>query len=152
VGGRAREAASKVLVWALAGGGMYAISQANNPRLDNQLLAWIVLVAVAAVATAGIGATQRRQSEQAALTERLDQQGQQLDLLVALQSNTTRSDLIHKANKYTRELGWATQEEITSWVAEWEPYKKLGADGYIDGMASKVMDLPTEPPVEHVNH
>lgn len=46
-----REWASKLLVWALAGGGMYAISQANNPRLDNQLLAWIVLIAVAAIAT-----------------------------------------------------------------------------------------------------
>lgn len=147
-----REWASKLLVWALAGGGMYAISQANNPRLDNQLLAWIVLIAVAAIATASITAAQHRREEREALAGRLDHQDEQLGLMVRLQASIARSDLIHKAQKYVNELHWATPEEIGSWVAEWEDYKALGADGFIDNLASKVMGLPTEPPVEHINH
>ena len=120
---------------------------------------WIVLTIACGLVLAGLHVqsnTEKKQALQAEerkeIAEHMAEQDHKLDLLVNLQAKTTRSDLIHKGQKYVRDLKWATEEEISSWMDEWEGYKSLGADGYINNLAKKVMDLPTAPPEEHVNH
>lgn len=68
-----------------------------------------------------------------------------LDVMTKALASVMRSDLIHKSQKYIYQIKHATPEEKSSWHAEWQQYKGLGADGYIDLMAERVMSLPEVP-------
>lgn len=131
----------------------------GNPAQDGHAMIWLILIVACGLVLAGLYSQAKaekhrveRDAKQREIARRMAEQDHKLDLLVNLQAKTTRSDLIHKGQKYVRDLKWATEEEISSWMDEWEGYKSLGADGYINNLAKKVMDLPTTPPEEHVNH
>ena len=159
-----RDSALKVAVVVATGAVGWFTTADGNPMQDVHAVTWGMLCVGCGMLLWAIGARSRRLEAESVAKERheerkaererdhrqlmarLDEQDRKLDLLFSAQACTMRSDLVHKAQKYIYELHWATPEEVSSWNAEWEEYRALGADGYIDGIAKQVLALPTVPP------
>lgn len=78
---------------------------------------------------------------------RLDQQDERIDTILTAQCSQMRSDLIHRAHRYTDDLGCAGTEEKQSFWAEYEDYMRICdannvVNHFIDNLAKQVMALP----------
>ena len=78
---------------------------------------------------------------------RLDQQDERIDTVLTAQCSQMRSDLIHRAHRYTDDLGCAGTEEKQSFWTEYEDYMRICdanniVNHFIDNLAKQVMALP----------
>lgn len=81
------------------------------------------------------------------VTERLDEQGGKIDVIMGAQCSQIRSDIIHKCHRYLDDLGCASTEEKQSLHAEYEDYRALceasGTENhFVDTLLERAIDLP----------
>ena len=78
---------------------------------------------------------------------RLDKQDELIDTILAAQCSQMRSDILHKAHRYTDDLGCASTEEKQALWAEYEEYSAICdansiTNHFIDKLVNQVMQLP----------
>ena len=124
----------------------------STPPIEDDIIAGLLIVLLVASLIVTLVIWQASRKRWDTVIAKLDAHGEQLNEIKAGQgksdmalASVMRSDLIHKAQKYVYEIKWATAEEKSSGAEEWEQYKGLCADGYIDGISARVFDLPEMP-------
>lgn len=133
----------------------------RSQRQEDAYLTWLVVALIVGASIAAFVAWQggrRRHAESMARLEgvaaSVDGVRASVSMLTDMTISHARSDLIHRAAKYIgdratdRDTGWCTVEEKTSWLADYERYKRLTEsagieNGYIDDLSDRISALRT---------